>query len=440
MHNHWFSEFIRVVAITTAFGLLGFTIDLTETGIIIGLLVSLLTIYQQIYRFSQWLEKDRLEEYQNDMGLIDNLYHRSYYLQKSHDSHVNHLETVIRRFQESARALPDAVIILNARNEVVWLNKAARKLVGLKRKKDTGQIISNLIRHPEFTQYLSREKFKYPVEFPSPINDEIQISARIVRYGKDMRLLVIRNITQLHNLEKMRSEFIASTSHELRTPLTVIMGYLEALQEIGDKNQNSEVINAMLSQSKRMESIIRDMLQLTRLESLQKHKERSRRPVDIPSLLAQIHEDALTVDASTHSITLDMDEHINLLGSEQELHSAFNNLVQNATRYTPDNSNIRISWKERNNGLVRYMVEDDGPGIAQEHIARLTERFYRVDNGRSRDKGGTGLGLAIVKQVMKQHDGQLLIESKPGKGSRFICEFPSHLVLNQLKPQIKAVG
>ena len=440
MHNHWLGEFIRVLAIITAFGLLGYTVDSTEAGIIIGLLVSLLTVYQQIYRFSQWLNKDHLQKHNDDMGIIDNLYHRASYMQNRHDAHINHLETVVKRFQESARALPDAVIILNSRNEVIWLNKAARKLVGLKRKKDTGQIISNLIRHPEFNQYLTRENFKYPVEFPSPINEKIQISARIVPYGRDMRLLVIQNITQLHNLEKMRSEFIASTSHELRTPLTVIMGYLEALQEIEEETRNGEVITAMLSQAKRMESIIRDMLQLTRLESLQNHKERSRRPVNISLLLTQVHEDALTIDDSAHQITLDIDEHINLLGNEQELRSAFSNLAQNAIRYTPDNSSIRISWKGQNNGSVRYMVEDNGPGIAPEHISRLTERFYRVDVGRSRDKGGTGLGLAIVKQVMKQHDSQLLIESKPGKGSRFICVFPAHLILNQLKPQIKAVS
>jgi two-component system phosphate regulon sensor histidine kinase PhoR len=255
-----------------------------------------------------------------------------------------------------------------------------------------------------------------------------------------MRLLVIQNITQIHNLEQMRSEFIASTSHELRTPLTVITGYLEALQEIGTMQEHGDVIHSMLIQARRMESIIRDMLQLTKLESLQNHKERSRRPVDIVSLLKQVYEDALTVDASVRNITLDMDEHINILGSEQELRSAFSNLVQNAIRYTAENSSIRITWKERNNGTVRYMVEDNGPGISAEHIPRLTERFYRVDVGRSRDKGGTGLGLAIVKQVMKQHDGQLLIESKPGMGSRFICEFPQHLVLNQLRPQIKAVS
>lgn len=440
MHNHWFSEFIRVTAVTSAFGLLGYAIDQTALGVIFGLTVSLFTLYQQIYRFGQWLNRDRLEAYNDDLSVMDNLYHRASYLQKRNDDHINHLENVVKRFQESARALPDAVIILNSRNEVVWLNKAARKLVGLKRKKDTGQIITNLIRHPEFNRHLAREEFKYSVEFPSPINEDIQISARVVPYGREMKLLVIQNITQIHNLEKMRSEFIASTSHELRTPLTVIMGYLEALQEIKADDQDREVIEAMLMQSRRMESIIRDMLQLTKLESLQNHKERSRKPVDISVLIKQVYEDAAAIGANTHEITLDVDPQINLLGSEPELHSAFSNLVQNAIRYTPQHSSIRISWKQRNNGRIRYMVEDNGPGIAAEHLARLTERFYRVDVGRSRDKGGTGLGLAIVKQIMKQHDGQLLIESKPGLGSRFILEFPRHLVLNQVKPQIRAVS
>ena len=440
MHNHWFSEFVRVTAIITATTLLGYSMGSAQTGIILGLLFSLLTLYQQIFRFSEWMNQDRLEEHTEDISVMDNLYHRGAYLQRRVDQKMNHLETVIKRFQESARALPDAVIILNARNEVVWLNKAARKLVGIKRKKDTGQIISNLIRHPVFTEYLMRENFKYPVDFPSPKNEDIQISARIVPYGRDMRLLVIQDITQIHNLEKMRSEFIASTSHELRTPLTVIMGYLEALQEISDGDQDSEAISAMLTQSRRMESIIRDMLLLARLESLSSHKERARKPVDISLLINQVYEDILAIDMDAHDIRLDIDEHINLLGNESDLISVFSNLLQNAIRYTPANTTIQVSWKERSKGHVRYIVEDNGPGISAEHLPRLTERFYRVDVGRSRDKGGTGLGLAIVKQIMKQHEGQLLIESKPGTGSRFICEFPKHLVLNQVKPQIRAVS
>jgi len=215
------------------------------------------------------------------------------------------------------------------------------------------------------------------------------------------------------------------------------MGYLESMEQM-QLDGTQEAISAMLGQSRRMESIIKDMLLLARLEALENHKERARKPVNIAKLIDIVVEDAQSVSAGEHELKLDINTRLNMLGIENELLSAFSNLVQNAIRYTPKGSTISISWQEKK-GSGFFAVEDNGPGIAAEHLSRLTERFYRVDVSRSRESGGTGLGLAIVQQILKHHEGHLKIESKPGKGSRFICEFPPHLIMDQHSPQLQVI-
>ena len=438
MHKPWVHEFLKTLVIVGICTTAGVITEQVTTGFIIGLLSSLALIYYRLYNFHQWFNNNKLDNHPDDDGIVESFYYRAQYLQRQQNNQKKHLEQIIKRFQESGRALPDAVVILNTRNELLWTNKAARKLLGLKRKKDVGQAISNLIRHPDFISYLERERFKYPVEFALPKNNNIHVQARLVPYGKDSRLLIVRDVTQLHNLEKMRREFIASASHELRTPLTVITGYLEAMQgSVADETR--EIIQTMFKQAQRMESIINNMLMLARLESLQTHNEKGRKPVMVEQLINNTYEDAMTISAGQHEFHLEVSPYINVLGVENELHSAFSNLVQNAIRYTPQGTNIRITWKENKHG-ASFIVEDDGPGIPAHHLSRLTERFYRVDTGRSRDMGGTGLGLSIVEQIMQHHDGRLLITSKPGKATRFTCEFPSHLVLNQHSPLLKIVS
>lgn len=438
MHNPWLNEFSRTCILVAIFGIGGALLDNVLMGITVGLVVSLVLLYRRLYTFFHWFNQNRFGNHPQDRGVIENLYYRSLYLQSRHDKQRKNMERIMKRFQESARAMPDAVIVLNQRNETEWSNKAARQLIGLKRKKDNGQIISNLIRHPEFIHYLMRADFKYPIEFPSPTNEDIRLQAQIIPYGKDSRLLVIRDITQIHSLEKMRRDFIASASHELRTPLTVITGYLEALQDITN-NETREIVDTMLIQAQRMESIIKDTLMLARLESLQNHKEHGRKPIIIKDLIDNIYADAQAIGGWTHDIQLDIDPTINISGNETELHSVASNLIQNAVRYTPPGTTIKVSWEPWKDA-ARLIVEDNGPGIPSQHLSRLTERFYRVDTGRSRDKGGTGLGLAIVDQIIRHHEGQLHVDSTEGKGTRFICEFPAHLVIHQNSPQLRIVG
>ncbi len=439
MDKPWFNEFITNALLVVVFGALVYSLGNAFAGIALGLFIGMFRLYQQLRKYSDWLGRGgRLKEHNQDFGVIDDLHHRTFYLQKRHLEKTQNLGRIIKRFQDSTRAMPDAVIMLNQRNEVEWLNKAAKKLIGLKSNKDVGQNISNLIRHPDFMRYVMREDFNFPIEIPSPINEAIHVRIRIVPYGDNSRLMVIRDITKLTNLENMRQEFIASTSHELRTPLTVITGYLESIHDLKIKD-GQNIISAMLNQAHRMESIIKDMLHLTRLESLQKHLERNRKPVQIRPMLDSLQSEAQALGSWTHDIEMDIDPTLNLVANETELYSVFSNLVNNALRYTPTDSKIKVSWQRYKQG-ARYIVEDNGPGIAQEHLSRLTERFYRVDIDRSRNTGGTGLGLAIVKQIMKQHDGQILIESKQGKGSKFICEFPQHLITGTDNPDLKIVG
>lgn len=439
MHNPWLNEFTRTLLLIFACWLAGTLLGSGHLGITVGILAALIKLYYRVFIFYQWSARDRLDNPPQASGVIENLSYRGLYLQNRFDKQKKNMERIIKRFQESARAMPDAVIVLNQRNETQWINKAACRLMGLKRKKDLNQIISNLIRHPEFAHYLARNDFKYPIELPSPINKKTRLQAQIVPYGRDSRLLIFRDITQIYNLEKMRRDLIANASHELRTPLTVITGYLETLQDIIE-NETRGIIDTMLKQARRMESIINDTLLLARFESLQNHKEHGRKPVVVDKLVNMICEDAKTVSGGLHTFDVNINPHVNLLGNESELHSAFTNLIQNAVHHTPAASNIRITWTARK-GKAEFIVEDDGPGIAAQHLSRLTERFYRVDTGRSREQGGTGLGLTIVDQIIRHHDGQLHIESRVGKGTRFICEFPAHLILNQTPiPQLRVIG
>ncbi len=438
MHNPWLNELIRVLLLILAFWLTGALLGNSHLGITTGILAALIKLYYRIFTFYQWFARNRLDNPLQDNGIIENLFYRGLYLQNRFDKQKKNMERIIKRFQESARAMPDAVIVLNRRNETLWINKAACKLMGLKRKKDLNQIISNLIRHPEFTHYLKRNDFKYPVEIPSPINKKARLQAQIIPYGRDSRLLIFRDITQIHNLEKMRRDLIANASHELRTPLTVITGYLETLHGVTE-DEIKRIIDIMLKQAQRMESIINDTLLLARLESLRNHKEHGRKPVIISELIGMICEDAKAISGGLYTFDVDISPHVNLSGNENELHSAFTNLIQNAVRHTLPGSNIKITWATRKD-KAEFIVEDNGQGIAAEHLSRLTERFYRADTGRSREQGGTGLGLTIVDQIIKHHDGQLHIESQVGKGTRFICEFPAHLILNQITPQLRVIG
>jgi two-component system phosphate regulon sensor histidine kinase PhoR len=335
----------------------------------------------------------------------------------------------LSRFQEAAQALPNAIVVLDKEGAIEWCNKAATHMLGIHTSQDLGQRILNLVRTPALVSYIKQAEFDEPLKIQSPVDENMSLSIRIVPYGVDHRLLIARDITRVQRLEEMRRDFVANVSHEMRTPLTVICGYLELFAEADnrDSDEFDDVIVRMSEQASRLQSIIGDLLLLSRLESetySTKHE-----TVNVPQMLKVLAEEARSLSGyKNHDISLECDDNLFIIGNEQELRSAFSNLAFNAVNYTPAGGEVSLSWYRDDEG-AHFAVRDTGIGIPAQHIERLTERFYRVDVGRSRHSGGTGLGLAIVKHVLQRHRASLHIESQAGQGSLFRCDFtPEQIV------------
>jgi len=432
LSNPWIKEFWRIVALgvfALAFGLL---IDqVLATFFCVTLLYLSWHIYN-LYHLEQWIGKRQNTSPPDAKGIWGEVFYHIYKLQRRNRKRKKKLANMLARFQESTSAMPDATLVLNAENEIEWFNKAARYLLGLNKSQDVGQRIDNLVRTPAFVNYLMRGNFRRPLEMPSPENRDVRLSISIVDYGKNKKLMIVRDVTRLHQLENMRRDFVANVSHELKTPLTVITGYLENLMDAGDEDsrQWSAVLEQMHQQSGRMSQIVNDLLLLSRLETDDDNL--SNDPVAVPALLTAILEDLNSlINEKEQTVEFDCNYDLWVHGNEKELYSAFSNLIVNAVKYTPEKGKITISWQLKS-GQPYFEVIDSGIGIAPDHIPRLTERFYRVDKGRSRDQGGTGLGLAIVKHVMIRHNAKLIITSELNKGSSFRCAFgPDRTLLKQ---------
>jgi two-component system phosphate regulon sensor histidine kinase PhoR len=331
---------------------------------------------------------------------------------------------LLREVRESTGALSDGGIILNADREIVWFNPAAARLLGLKAATDIGNRIDNLVRHPGFAAYLATPKAE-GISVPSPKVDGGWLTVQIIPYGRDQSLAIIRDITHEMQLERTRRDFVANASHELRSPLTVISGYIDTLAEDPEMPEAWRTpVTEMQRQAERMTRILRDLIELTRLESAESNAPRDF--VDVVAMLQPIV--AEFQGRGGLNLALEADTDAALLGRESELHSIFYNLVNNAVRFTPAGGSVRMVWRAEDGGAV-FEVIDTGIGIPEEQIPRVTERFYRVDPGRSRAIGGTGLGLAIVKHALQRHDGKLTITSREGEGSTFSCYFPRERVV-----------
>jgi two-component system phosphate regulon sensor histidine kinase PhoR len=340
------------------------------------------------------------------------------------------LQAVIRRFQQSSSALQDGIVIIDRNNNLEWWNRSANKLLGLRAATDRGKPVMNLLRDPRFIRYFRKNQYAEPLELPSPINNYVRLQYQITQFGAGDRLLVARDITRLVRLEQTRQDFVANASHELRTPLTVIRGYVETFLDQDLPRPLARAMGQMQAQARRMESLVNDLLLLSRLES--SNHIADEHPIQLKPLFEQIHQDALALTAAQeteHDISLQLDSDLDLAGQELELHSAFSNLVFNAVRYTPARGKIRLRWWTDPSG-GHFSVTDNGIGIDSIHLPRLTERFYRVDESRSSSSGGTGLGLAIVKHVLVRHGARLSIDSSPGKGSTFCCHFPAEMLVS----------
>ena len=346
------------------------------------------------------------------------LYHRV----RLRSARQRDLRLALDRFVSGAKALPEGVVVLDANDRIEWVNPRAKAHLGLDLKHDRGAPIVNLVRHPAFVQYLAAGDFSEPVVIQSTREGALTLSLQIVPFGVEEKLLMSRDITRLEAVARVRRDFIANVSHELKTPLTVLGGFIETLTDVEmDERQRRRCLALMREQANSMQRLVEDLLTLSALESEQSLVNESEFAV-VPLLLA-VSSDAKALSGGRHEITLTIRDAATLLGSREELASAFGNLVSNAVRYTPEGGRIALEWRITEDG-GEFTVADSGIGIASEHLPRLTERFYRVDRSRSRATGGTGLGLAIVKHVLIRHQGELIIDSETGKGSRFTVRLP----------------
>lgn len=332
----------------------------------------------------------------------------------------------------------DAVVMLDRHGDLEWWNSAAAQMLGFQTPHDRGQHITNFLRDPRFVAYFNARDYREPLTLASPIRDDVTLQYQVTLFGDNERLVMARDISRLHRLEEMRRDFVANVSHELRTPLTVLTGYLETYLDQADQlpSRWQRGLGQMQEQTQRMQNLVEDLLLLSKLETDQTRDDPA--PLDMATLLENIRDDAANLCAGSHEIALDIHADHCLLGDEGEIRSAVSNLVFNAVRYTPAGSTVTLRWKTWKEGAT-VEVEDDGEGIDPVHLPRLTERFYRVDKGRSAANGGTGLGLAIVKHVLLRHDAHLDIDSHPGRGALFRCVFPATRV-HAAPAERRAVG
>ena len=382
-----------------------------------------------LYRLDRWLRLRSQIDPPNLGGIWGDIIAQVVRLHRRKQFHKQRLIQLFRELRRSTAALPDGVIILSTQREIVWFNRQAARLLGLKRPMDVGLRIDNLIRSPEFVLYLHGDDFAMPLVIRPPVQLDLYLALQMVPYGGGQSLLLVRDVTRQMRLEAMRKDFVANASHELRTPLTVISGYLDTLAD--DPSIDSAwagPIRDMRAQAQRMNAIIADLLVLSRLESTD--GEAPRDPIDVPKMLERLHRDALVSAERPRQVVLDLESADGLFGSAHELESAFTNLLVNGMKYTPAEGAVRMRWWADEDG-AHFSVVDSGIGIPAEHIPRLTERFYRVDAGRSRGQGGSGLGLAIVKHALQRHGGWLDVQSEEGKGSTFTCHFPQPRVWHQ---------
>lgn len=377
----------------------------------------------QIARLVRWLQQPSLDTVPESFGTWETVYSQLYQMVREQSRSQQKLTNTLDRFVSAGEAMPDGVVMLNDKDRIEWCNPLAMRHFNLDRKKDVGQQISYLVRAPDFVEYLRQQDFSHPLTMRVGRNQEMVLSVQLVPFDVSRKLLLSRDVTQLDRVQTVLRDFVANVSHELRTPLTVVGGFLETLIDMPtlDAELTRKYMGMMQTQTQRMHRLVEDLLVLSRLESNQQSVPEER--INLPQLLQTLLVEAQGLSQGRHQIELKVDGSSWLIGSHDELHSAFGNLISNAIRYTPEGGMIKLSWSEAN-GSGQFAVTDSGIGIEAKHISRLTERFYRVDRGRSRETGGTGLGLAIVKHVLMRHQAMLEVSSELGRGSRFAACFP----------------
>lgn len=425
--SFWFFPLLRLSALTLVSLLIGGFFGLTF-GLIaacLGLLFFLAMQLKYLAKLRLWLKAPRQEEIPEGWGAWGDVFAELYRAHRRESKSRDRLAAALDRFVQGASALPDGIVLIDEENKIEWCNAMAERHLAIESKRDRGFLITNLVRQPDFVEYLRNEINPEPLIFRAPHQSTQVLSIQLIPFTDDNKILISRDITQIERAETIRRDFIANISHELRTPMTVIHGFLEHLVNDEARQGAGKFAHLMFEQSQRILRLIDDLLTLSRLEAQDHvHNEET---IDMPTLVGGLLVEAKSLSAGRHTLSSTAAPQ-HLLGNREELRSALTNLVTNAIRYTPEGGKIELIW-EVDNSEGRFSVQDNGIGIPVEHIPRLTERFYRVDQGRSRETGGTGLGLAIVKHVLMRHQALLEIQSIPGEGSRFTAIFPEQRIM-----------
>jgi two-component system phosphate regulon sensor histidine kinase PhoR len=431
--NPVWSHTIGVAIAAAAVGLItGAIAGPTWAWIAVAAVFALRVLYHAAHLagLSRWLQAPQPQSLPSGHGVWEEVLADLHRALKSLETERDELGRALLRFRAAAQALPDGVVILDRDHRIEWANATARRHLGVDARRDAGSPIVNLVRHPDFVAYLRRSEYGEPLVLRSTRNHLI-LSLRIIEFGADRKLLSSRDVTGEEQLDTMRRDFVANVSHELKTPITVLSGFVETLADDRvqlTSTQRKRFLALMAEQSQRMRHLIEDLLTLSALESTQTPNDEQE--IAMRPFCDQLLEEARALATNRHQIAVEVSSDAALYGSEAELRSAFSNLISNAIRYSPEGGSIRIQWRA-DDGRGIFSVSDTGIGIDPRHIPRLTERFYRVDRGRSRETGGTGLGLAIVKHVLTRHDATLEITSEPGHGSTFNAVFPESRVIQR---------
>ena len=405
---------------------LGWLYGRPELGLLAAALVALVWQVRLMFTFDRAVRTGDFDTIRYGSEFWSQAFSRIDKLRVRSQKHKKRYRRLLKEVRKSTSAMPDGAIILDNKFEIMMCNPAAQELVGFDPRLDRGQRVNNILRDPEFGAYLQSDDYSDGVEIASPIRDGDWLYCRLVPYGQDQQLLIIRDVTERVRLNKMRRDFVANASHELRSPLTVISGYLDALAtDASVPDEWERPLSQMQVQASRMTNVVSELIELSRLETAGAAPTDS--DVDVPALINTVcrsYEDQIGVPSIGCTLSTD----VHLRGSQTDIESVIRNLVSNAVRHTPSAGSVTIGWVRDGEDAVLTVV-DTGEGIAEEHIPRLTERFFRVDKGRSRAEGGVGLGLAIVKYALSRHDAELSVESKVGEGSTFTCRFPASRVL-----------
>jgi two-component system phosphate regulon sensor histidine kinase PhoR len=422
---------LRLALILSVSAFVGYIFSCTLETLLLTCLCLLFWQYRHLFKLAEWLWQSKAISPPQSGGLWGRVYDGLYRQIKQQRKKQRTLNDKIRRFRDGAEALPDAALVLSNELTIDWGNKKANRLLGIRWPGDIGQRIDNLLRAPEFSEYLDQGVYDSPCLLPSPVNSEIQLEIRLMAYGTEHVLLLARDISHIHKLEEMRRDFVANVSHELKTPLTVVRGYVEMIQS-SENDFDAHWLKAFQTiegQVSRMDRLVDQLLNLSRVEITRENDAKNK--VNMPKMIYSLIDDSKWLNQDKHHvIEKDIDENLTIRGFDTELKSACSNLLSNAIAYTPESGCIAVSWT-REGSKAKFTVVDNGPGIKPEDVNRLTERFYRVDKSRSRNTGGSGLGLAIVKHVLHHHNAELMINSTFGKGSEFSLIFDDAIPMNE---------